>query len=56
MKLSKYSLIRIVEIVRLGLTENKDISQALRDLDLVVDGEGRLTPQEDQQWAAKKPS
>jgi hypothetical protein len=34
MKLSKVALIEIVEIVREGLSEGKDISELLRQLDL----------------------
>lgn len=35
MKLDKRALLEIVDIVREGLTEGKDISAALRELDLV---------------------
>lgn len=59
MKLSKHGLIRIVEIVRLGLTEGRDISQMLRELDLVADERNELTPS-DQTWSSgevvRKPS
>ena len=37
MKLSENVLLEIVEIVRVGLTEEKDVSDMLRSLDLVPD-------------------
>lgn len=37
MKLSDEVLVEIVDIVRTGLVEQKDISDLLRDLDLQVD-------------------
>lgn len=42
MKLAEDSLIEIVDIVREGLVEGKDISQMLRDLDLSTTIDGRL--------------
>ncbi len=36
MKLSKTALLEIVEIIREGLAEGKDISDGLRQLDLYV--------------------
>lgn len=35
MKLSPEALLEVVNILRLGLSEGKDVSQMLRDLDLV---------------------
>ena len=37
MKLAPEALLEIVNILRTGLAEGKDVSQALRELDLVVD-------------------
>jgi hypothetical protein len=37
MKLSKEALLEIVAIFQEGLLEGKDMSQALRDLDLEID-------------------
>lgn len=44
MKLAPEALAHIVEILRLGLTEGRDISQLLRDLDLVPNSLGQLAP------------
>lgn len=44
MKLSNEGLTAIMEALRLGLVEGVDISALLRDLDLVPDDAGRLTP------------
>lgn len=44
MKLSNEALAQIVEIFRRGILEMADVSQELRDLDLVDDGSGRLKP------------
>ncbi len=41
MKLADDALIRIIEIFRQGLMENKDISELLRELELDVSG-GKL--------------
>lgn len=42
MKLADDALIRIIEILRQGLMEEKDISQLLRDLDLEPNHAGKL--------------
>lgn len=42
MKLADDALIRIIEILRQGLMENKDISDLLRGLDLEPNGSGKL--------------
>lgn len=39
MKLADDALIRIIEILRQGLMENKDVSELLRELDLEPRGE-----------------
>jgi hypothetical protein len=44
MKLSKDALICIIEALRKGLTENADISDLLRQLDLEPDKDNLLTP------------
>ncbi len=52
MKLADDALIRIIEILRQGLMENKDISQLLRSLDLEVNSLGKLgVSGVDQSWA-----
>lgn len=43
MKLADDALVMLVEIFRSGIVELKDISQDLRDLDLIEDSEGKLT-------------
>ncbi len=42
MKLADDALIRIIEILRQGLMESKDISDLLRGLDLEVNSMGKL--------------
>lgn len=42
MKLADDALIRVIEILRQGLMENKDISNLLRDLDLEPNAQGKL--------------
>lgn len=42
MKLADDALIRIIEILRQGLMENKDISDLLRELDLEQNSQGKL--------------
>jgi hypothetical protein len=42
MKLADEVLVEIVDIVRTGLVEQKDISDLLRDLDLQVDKDQKL--------------
>jgi hypothetical protein len=42
MRLADDALIRIIEILRQGLMENKDISDLLRTLDLEPNGAGKL--------------
>lgn len=42
MKLADDALIRIIEILRQGLMEDKDISDLLRGLDLETTAEGKL--------------
>lgn len=44
MKLSNEALAAVVDIIRKGLTEMADVSQLLRELDLVPDRNGRLSP------------
>lgn len=43
MKLADNALIRIIEILRQGLMENKDISDLLRTLELEPDADGKLS-------------
>ncbi len=43
MRLADDTLIMLMEIFRQGIMEMKDISQGLRELDLVEDSEGKLT-------------
>lgn len=42
MKLASDALIAIIEILRVGITEGKDVSQMLRDLDLIPNESGML--------------
>ena len=42
MKLANDALIRIIEILRQGLMEEKDVSELLRELDLEQDSSGCL--------------
>lgn len=52
MKLADDALIRIIEILRQGLMENKDISNLLRGLDLEVNSLGKLgVSSADSSWA-----
>ena len=44
MKLAPEALAQIIEILRLGLMEGCDVSQLLRDLDLVPNERGLLVP------------
>lgn len=39
MRLAKDALIEIIDIVRNGIATSSDISEKLRSLDLIVDGE-----------------
>lgn len=52
MRLADDALIRIIEILRQGLMENKDISDLLRTLDLEANSEGKLgvSPGENADW------
>jgi hypothetical protein len=52
MKLADDALIRIIEILRQGLMENKDISDLLRSLDLEQNTEGKLgvSPGDNADW------
>jgi hypothetical protein len=43
MKLADEALIRIIEIFRQGLMDNKDVSVLLRELDLERNASGKLT-------------
>lgn len=43
MKLNNDALVAIISIFRKGLLENKDVSELLRNLDLVVDSENKLS-------------
>ncbi len=43
MKLADDALIMLMEIFRQGIMELKDISQGLREIDLVPDSSGKLT-------------
>lgn len=43
MKLDKWVLLEVMDIVRSGLTEQKDVSDLLRNIDLVEDEPGLLT-------------
>jgi hypothetical protein len=58
MKLADDSLLMLVEIFRRGVIELKDISQDLRDLDLVENKEGKLTllrnDQENGDWTQEQ--
>jgi len=53
MKLADDALIRIIEILRQGLMENKDISDLLRGLDLEQNAVGKLSvaPGENADWS-----
>lgn len=42
MKLADNALLEIIDIVREGISEGRDISQMLRDLDLSSTDDGRL--------------
>lgn len=42
MRLADDALIRIIEILRQGLMENKDISDLLRELELEPNSQGKL--------------
>lgn len=42
MKLAKDVLVEIIDIVRTGLSEGKDISELLREMDLVIDLDGQV--------------
>ncbi len=42
MKLGDDVLVRIIEIVRVGIVDGVDISELLRGIDLLVDGSGKL--------------
>lgn len=44
MKLAPEALAQIIEILRLGLSEGRDVSQLLRELDLVPNSLGQLVP------------
>jgi len=54
MKLADDALIRIIEIFRRGLMDNKDISVLLRELDLEANEGGRLSvpPTNSDDWTA----
>ena len=54
MKLADDALIRIIEILRQGLMEGKDISDLLRGLDLEPDAHGKLSVSvENSDWSDK---
>jgi hypothetical protein len=42
MKLADDALIRVIEILRQGLMEGKDVSELLRELDLEPNSQGKL--------------
>ena len=46
MRLAPEALAQIVDILRRGITEGTDISQMLRDLDLVPNAIGQLIPRQ----------
>ena len=53
MKLSKEALVEIVDIVRQGIIELTDVSEKLRQLDLVVDGESNTLKLTQEYYASK---
>jgi hypothetical protein len=54
MKLADDALIRIIEILRQGLMESKDISDLLRGLDLEPDATGKLgVSSSSSEWVAE---
>ena len=53
MKLSNEALAAIVEIFRRGILELTDVSQELRDLDLVIDEHERLIPKQETKTKAE---
>ncbi len=56
MKLANDALMAIISSFRKGLTEGSDISDMLREIDLVPDGNGklRLSPEHDDIWKPGK--
>lgn len=56
MKLANDALIRIIEILRQGLMEEKDVSELLRELELEQDSSGRLCVSSSQsEWKTAVP-
>lgn len=58
MKLANDALIAIIGAFRKGISEGTDISDLLRNIDLVPDESGKLklSPQHDDIWSPKKSS
>ena len=56
MKLANDALVAIIGVFRKGITEGTDISNLLRNIDLIPDDSGklRLNPQHDDIWSLKK--
>ena len=56
MKLANDALIAIITVFRKGLTEGSDVSEMLRNVDLVEDGSGKLklNPQHEDIWTPRK--
>ena len=52
MRLADDALVRIIEILRQGLMENKDISDLLRELELEPNSQGKLgvSPEPNAGW------
>ena len=47
MKLGKSVLLELIAIVQTGLVEGRDISEMLRELDVVVSYDGNVFPEDD---------
>ena len=56
MKLANDALIAIIGVFRKGLTEGTDVSDLLRNVDLVDDGSGKLklNPNHEDIWTPRK--
>lgn len=56
MKLANDALVAIIGVFRKGLTEGMDVSELLRNIDLVQDGNGKLqlNPNHEDIWTPRK--
>jgi hypothetical protein len=56
MKLANDALVAIIGVFRKGLTEGTDVSELLRNIDLVQDASGRLAlnPNHEDIWTPRK--